>query len=67
MSNKSRRKPNLNNQEKQSQEVRSIAGRPTDVTGQISSRAHELYDARGCAPGRALEDWLIAEDEIMHK
>jgi hypothetical protein len=67
MSYKSRRMPALNNPDKQPHEVRSIAGRPTEVTAQISSRAHELYDARGCAPGRALEDWLSAENEIMHK
>lgn len=67
MSYKSRRMPALNNPDKQPHDLRSIAGRPTEVTARISYRAHELFDARGRVAGRALEDWLSAENEIMHR
>jgi len=30
----------------------------------IARRAHEIYEARGGAQGKALEDWLQAEREI---
>ena len=30
----------------------------------IAERAHEIYQSRGGAEGRALEDWLQAEREI---
>jgi hypothetical protein len=30
----------------------------------IARRAHEIYEARGGADGKALEDWLQAEREI---
>ncbi len=30
----------------------------------IARRAHEIYEARGGAHGKALEDWLRAEREI---
>ena len=32
---------------------------------QIRLRAYELYEARGCRPGLALDDWLQAEQEIL--
>ena len=31
----------------------------------IASRAYELYVARGGQHGRALEDWLEAEQELL--
>lgn len=31
----------------------------------IALRAYEIYEQRGCAPGRELEDWLQAENEIL--
>jgi len=31
----------------------------------IASRAYELYMARGGQHGRALEDWLEAEQELL--
>lgn len=34
-------------------------------TEQIQQRADELYIARGCEPGRDLDDWLAAEAELM--
>jgi hypothetical protein len=30
----------------------------------IEARAYQLYVARGCVDGQALEDWLTAEQEI---
>jgi hypothetical protein len=30
----------------------------------VALRAYELYQERGCAPGRELEDWLRAEHEV---
>lgn len=32
----------------------------------IQKRAYELYEARGGEPGREMEDWLRAENEIKH-
>ncbi len=37
-----------------------------DVEELIRRRAYELFEARGCEPGHALEDWLRAEREIRH-
>jgi len=31
---------------------------------QIEKRAYELYLARGCDPGKDVEDWLAAEREL---
>jgi hypothetical protein len=31
----------------------------------IARRAYQLYEARGCADGFDLQDWLQAEDEIL--
>ena len=36
---------------------------PTDE--QIRTRAYQLYLNRGCQPGRAKDDWLQAEYELM--
>ncbi len=30
----------------------------------IRERAYELYEGRGCEPGRAEQDWLRAEREM---
>lgn len=46
----------------QAQEVTSQRGAPTD--GEISRRAYDLYLARGCEPGRDVNDWLEAEREL---
>jgi hypothetical protein len=40
---------------------------PKNLQEQIRRRAYELYDARGRADGRDLEDWFRAESEIMGK
>jgi H+-transporting ATPase len=41
-----------------------LAKKPVDVTPQIATRAHELYEQRGCQDGRDVQDWLQAEREI---
>jgi len=39
--------------------------RPADSRlNRIARRAHEIYQARGGENGKALEDWLRAEQEI---
>ena len=38
---------------------------PIDLEGEIRRRAYELYEQRGCTPGRDNEDWLVAEREVM--
>lgn len=45
----------------------SRAGRPTQIEALISLRAYELYIARGRQPGRALDDWLRAEMEVLRQ
>lgn len=33
-------------------------------TEAIRARAYELYQARGCQPGHAIDDWIQAEYEL---
>ena len=44
------------------------ASRPTQSrvvsASEIAERAYALYLARGCEPGRDLNDWLQAEQEL---
>ena len=37
---------------------------PEARLSRIARRAHEIYEARGGADGKAMEDWLQAEREI---
>ena len=34
---------------------------------EIELRAYHRYCERGCAPGRDVEDWLTAEQEVLGK
>lgn len=36
-----------------------------EVQEVISLRAYEIYQSRGFAPGRDLDDWLQAETEVL--
>jgi hypothetical protein len=36
-----------------------------DIPTRIAERAYALYVERGCREGRALDDWLEAEREIL--
>jgi hypothetical protein len=38
---------------------------PVGLETQVRQRAFELYQERGCTPGRENEDWLQAEREVM--
>ena len=31
----------------------------------IRQRAYTIYESRGCEPGHELDDWLLAESEVM--
>jgi len=42
-----------------------ISPTPIDLEAQIRTRAYELYQERGCAPGQENEDWLRAEHEVL--
>ena len=44
------------------------ASRPTSVAKEdIVRRAYEIYERRGCQPGRELDDWLQAEQEVSQR
>ncbi|HVO61038.1 MAG TPA: DUF2934 domain-containing protein [Terriglobales bacterium] len=36
-----------------------------ELEDRIRERAYELYQARGCADGYALNDWLEAKAEVL--
>lgn len=60
--------PNALTKHAESTVTRSLAlGRPTHIEALISLRAYELYVARGRGPGRALDDWLRAEMEVVRQ
>ena len=43
------------------------APKETPVHARIESRAYEIYLRRGATHGRALDDWLSAEQEVLAK
>jgi hypothetical protein len=36
-----------------------------ELENRIRNRAYQLYEDRGCADGRALDDWLNAEAQVL--
>ena len=42
-------------------------GRDEKLRERIQQRAYELYQARGATPGHALEDWTMAEADILRQ
>jgi Protein of unknown function (DUF2934) len=40
---------------------------PINLEEEIRRRAYELYEQRGCEPGREHEDWLVAERELLSR
>jgi len=44
-----------------------IRAKPPDdeVEERIRQRAYQLYEERGRLDGSAMEDWLIAEEEVL--
>ena len=49
------------------QKAASLVARVDAVQRQIAERAYELFNLRGCALGRAVDDWLAAEREHVWK
>jgi|GEM_PF-1812662 DUF2934 family protein len=47
------------------EELRSHLLVDQKIREQISRRAYELYERRGGEPGRDVEDWIQAENEIL--
>jgi HSP20 family protein len=43
-----------------------IANRMSEAFNDIARRAFEIFDSRGRAFGRDLDDWLQAESEVLH-
>jgi hypothetical protein len=41
--------------------------RNVERRAEIARRAYELYLERGCRDGQDLDDWLIAERELLEK
>lgn len=37
------------------------------IRATLAKRAYELFELRGCEHGLHLEDWLIAEHELVHR
>ena len=40
---------------------------PQDMTDQVRARAYELYELRGREDGHDLDDWLLAESQLIQK
>ncbi len=47
------------------EDLRAHLLRDQKIREQISRRAYELYEHRGGEPGRDVEDWVQAENEIL--
>ena len=50
---------------KQTEELRIHLLSNDGIRESVSSRAYELYERRGAAHGRDLEDWAKAENEVL--
>jgi hypothetical protein len=37
----------------------------SDLEDKIRNRAYDLYQRRGCADGKALDDWLEAKAQVL--
>jgi len=44
-----------------------ITGEVQDLTEQVRQRAYELYELRGRGDGHQLDDWLLAESQLIQK
>lgn len=47
--------------------VDSILDELDGMRERITQRAYEIFNLNGCRPGRDLEDWLEAEQELTHR
>ena len=43
----------------------TLVERMTDLTDKVRKRAFEIFESRGRADGRSLEDWLQAERDLI--
>jgi len=48
-----------------SREIAQATTQTIDIQEAISTRAYALYEERGFAHGRDIEDWLRAEHEVL--
>jgi len=46
-------------------EPNTLLGRLNKLSERISNRAYEIFESRGRASGHELEDWFMAESEIV--
>ena len=53
--------------ESSSPTVRKIAAKYQPTREAIALRAYEIYLERGGAPGNEVEDWILAERELIEK
>jgi len=44
--------------------IESVSTRPPADADAVAARAYELFVARGCVDGHALEDWIEAEKQL---
>jgi hypothetical protein len=59
------RKPASNMQYERAATLKTPKPPPTEA--EISRRAHEIFLARGGTPGKELDDWLRAEQELKQQ
>jgi hypothetical protein len=50
--------------QKQAEQTAAQPQSPVPTAAEIRKRAQKIFEARGCVPGSALEDWLQAEIEL---
>lgn len=62
------KQPTVRGKDKKTNQVKQQA-KPAfdDLHARINLRAYDLYLQRGCGDGRAEEDWLNAEREILDR
>jgi hypothetical protein len=37
-----------------------------ELENKIRERAHQIYESRGCEPGKDQQDWIQAEHDILN-
>ena len=47
--------------------IESVSTRPPADADAVAARAYELFVARGCVDGHALEDWIEAEKQLSNQ
>jgi hypothetical protein len=44
---------------------KNTTGRADPTRAEVARRAYSLYEARGCADGHDVEDWVLAERQLQ--